>query len=78
MVKNILDFILARLISSRMARQNISSAGLRAIIANSRLELQIMKNIVNKPLTRQLNTEKHSANSISDPKRSNKLSSKLL
>ena len=74
MTKNILDLILARLISSRMERWYISS-GLRAIITNSGLELQCVKNIVNTPLTRQLKTEQHSANSISDPKMPNKLSS---
>ena len=77
MVKNILDFIFARLISSRMERQNISSGGLRAIIANSELKLQTMKNIVNTPSTRQLKVEWHSANSISEPKMPNKLSSEL-
>ena len=76
MIKNILDLILARLISSRMERRYVSS-GLRAIITNSGLELQSMKNIVNTPLTRQLKTEGHSANSISDPKRPNKLSSQF-
>ena len=76
MIKNILDLILARLISSRTERWYISSC-LRAIITDSGLELQCMKNIVNTPLTRQLKTEGHSANSISDPKRPNKLSSKL-
>ena len=77
MIKNILDFILARIISSRTERWYISSVGLRAIIANSRLKLQCMKNIVNMPLTRQLQMEQHSANSISDPKGPNKLSIKL-
>ena len=57
MIKNILDFILAQLISSRMERWNISSVGLRAIIAYSGLELQCMKNIVNTPLNRQLKSE---------------------
>ena len=57
MIKNILDFIRARLISSKMERQNVSSAGLRAIIANSRFELQSMKNIVNTSLTRQIKVE---------------------
>ena len=76
MIKYILDLILARLISSRMERWYISS-GLRAIITNSGLELRCVKNIVNTPLTRQLKTERHSANSISDPKRPNKLSSQF-
>ena len=39
MIKNILDFILARLISSRMERWYVISVGLRAIIADSGLEL---------------------------------------
>ena len=38
MIKNILNLILARLISSRMERWYVSS-GLRAIITASRLEL---------------------------------------
>ena len=77
MIKYILDLILARLISSRTERRYISS-GLRAIITNSRLELQCMKNIVNTPLTRQLKDgTTQRTNSISDPKRPNKLSSKL-
>ena len=76
MIKNILDLILARLISSRTERPYVSS-GLRTIITNSGLELRCMKNIVNMPLTRQLKTEGHSANSISDPKRPNKLSSQF-
>ena len=66
MIKNILDLILAQLISSRMERWYVSS-GLRAIITNSGLELPCVKNIVNTPLTRQLKMEGHSANSISDP-----------
>ena len=78
MIKNILDFILTRLISSRTERWYISSVGLRAIIANSGLELQYVNNIMNMPLARQLKTEQHSANSTSDPKGPNKLSSKLL
>ena len=56
MIKNVLDLILARLISSRTERWYVSS-GLRAIITNSGLELQCVKNIVNTPLTRQLKTE---------------------
>ena len=77
MIKNILDLILARLISSRTERRYVSS-GLRTIITDSRLELQGVKNTVNSPLTRQHKMKGHSANSISDPKRPNKLSSKLL
>ena len=76
MIKNILDLILARLISSRTERWYVGS-GLGAIITNSGLELQCVKNIVNTPLTRQLKMEGHSANSISDPKRPNKLSSQF-
>ena len=76
MIKNILDLILTRLISSRAERRYVSS-GLRAIITDSGLELQCMKNNVNMPPTRQLKMERHRANSISDPKRPNKLSSKL-
>ena len=56
MIKNILDLILARLISSRTERRYVSS-GLGAIITDSGLELRCMKNIVNMPLTRQLKTE---------------------
>ena len=77
MIKNILDLILAQLISSRTERWYVRSVGLRAIIASSGLELQCMKNIVNTPLVRQLKMARHSANSISDPKGPNKLSSKL-
>ena len=77
MIKNILDFILTQLISSRTERWHISSVGLRAIIADSGLELWCVENIVNTPLTRQLKMEWHGADSISDPKRPNKLSSEL-
>ena len=76
MINNILNLILAQLISSRTERWYVSS-DLRAIITNSRLELQCVKNIVNIPLTRQLQAEGHSANSISDPKRPNKFSSQF-
>ena len=76
MIKNILDLILTRLISSRTERWYVGS-GLGAIITNSGLELRSVKYIVNTPLTRQLKTEGHSANSISDPKRPNKLSSQF-
>ena len=76
MIKNILDLILARLISSRTERRYVSS-GLRTIITDGGLELRCVKNIVNIPLTRQLKMERHSANNISDPKRPNKLSSKF-
>ena len=77
MIKNILDLILARLISSRTERRYVSS-GLGTIITDGRLELQCVKNIVSTPLTRQLKTEGHSANSISDLKRPNKLSSQFM
>ena len=76
MIKNILDLILARLISSRTERRYIGS-GLRTIITDSGLELRSVKNIVNTPLTRQLKAEGHSANSSNDPKRPNKLSSQF-
>ena len=76
MINNILNLILARFISSRTERRYVSS-GLRAIITNSGLELRCMKSIVNTPLTRQLKTEGHSSNSISDLKRPNKFSSKI-
>ena len=76
MIKYILDLILAQLISSRTERWYISS-GLRAITTNSGLKLRCVKNIVNTPLTRKFKTEGHSANSGSDLKRPNKLSSKL-
>ena len=56
MIKNILDLILARLISSRAERRDVGS-GLGAIITNSGLELQCVKNIVNTPLTRQVKME---------------------
>ena len=56
MIKNILDLILARLISSRTERQYVGS-GLGAIITNNGLELQSMKNIVNTLLTGQLKAE---------------------
>ena len=74
MINNILDLILARLISSSMERWYVSS-GLRA---DSGLELYCVKNIVNTPLTRQLKMEGHSANSISDPKKPNKFSSQFM
>ena len=57
MIKNILNFILAQLISSRTERWYVSSVGLKAIIANTGLELRCMKSIVNTPVTRQLKME---------------------
>ena len=56
-IKNVLNLILAQLVSSRTERWYIRSIGLRAIIANNGLELQCMKNIMNTPLTRQLKME---------------------
>ena len=56
MIKYILDLILAQLISSRTERRYFSS-GIRAMITDSGLELQCVKNIMNMPLTRQFKTE---------------------
>ena len=77
MIKNIFDFVLVQLISSRMESWYVSCAGMRAIVANSGLKLQGMKHVVYTPLARQLKTEGYSTNSSNDPKRPNKLSSKL-
>ena len=76
MIQNVLDLILAQLISSRTERWYVSN-GLRTIITDGGLELRCVKNIVNTPLTRQLKMEGHSTNSISDPKRPNKLCSQF-
>ena len=54
MIKNIFDFVLARLVSSRMESWYVSCVGIRAIVANSGLELQGMEHIVHTPLARQL------------------------
>ena len=77
MIKNVFHIVLARLISSRMENWYISCIGIRAIVANSRLELRGMKHVMNTPLARQLKVKGHSANSSNDTKWSNKLSSKL-
>ena len=77
MIKNIFHFILAQLISSRTESWYIGRVGIRAIVANSRLELRCMKHIVYTPLARQLKMEGHGTDSSNDPKRPNKLSSKL-
>ena len=78
MIKDIFDFVLARLISSRTESWYVSCIGIRAIVANGRLELQCMKHVVYTPLARQLKMKGHSTNSSNDPKWPNKLSSKLL
>ena len=78
MIKNILDLILAQLISSRTESWYISCIGSRAIVANSGLKLQGMKHVMHRPLARQLKSKGHGTNSSNDPKWPNKLSSKLL
>ena len=78
MIKNIFYFVLTRLISSRTENWYVSCVGIRAIVANSGLELQSMKHVVHTPLARQLKAECHSADCSNDTKWSNKLSSKLL
>ena len=78
MIKYIFNFVLTQLISSRMESWYVSCVGIRAIVANGRLELQCMKHVVYMPLARQLKMERHSTNSSNDPKQPNKLSSKLL
>ena len=77
MIKNIFEFVLARLISSRTESCYISCIGIRAIVANSGLKLQGMKHVVYTPLARQLKAEGHGTDSSNNTKRSNKLSSKL-
>ena len=57
MIKDIFNFILARLISSRMENWYVSCIGIRAIVANSGLELRGMKHVMNMPLARQLKAE---------------------
>ena len=57
MIKDIFNFVLARLISSRTENRYISCIGIRAIVADSRLELQGMKHVVHMPLARQLKAE---------------------
>ena len=78
MIKNVFYFVLARLISSRTESWYVSCVGIRAIVANSGLELRGMKHVMNTPLARQLKVERHGTNSSNDTKRSNKLSSELL
>ena len=77
MIKNIFDFVLTRLISSRTESWYISCIGIRAIVANGGLKLQGMKHVMYTPLARQLKMEAHGTNSSNDPKWPNKLSSKL-
>ena len=78
MIKNIFYFVLARLISSRTENWYISCVGIRAIIADSGLELRGMKHVMYTPLARERKVKGHSADSSNDTKRSNKLGSKLL
>ena len=77
MIKVIFNFVLDRLISSRTENWYVSCIGIRAIVANSGLELRGMKHIMYMPLARQLKAKGHSADSSNDMKWSNKLSSKL-
>ena len=77
MIKNIFDFVLARFISSRMENWYVSCVSIRAIVANSGLKLRGMKHVMYTPLARQLKMEGHGTDSSNDPKRPNKLSSKL-
>ena len=78
MIKDIFYFVLARLISSRMEYWYISCIGIRAIVADSGLELRGMKHVMYTPLARQLKMKGHGTNSSNDLKWPNKLSSKLL
>ena len=57
MIKNIFDFVLAQLISSRTESWFVSCIGIRAIVANSGLKLQGMKHVVHTLLARQLKME---------------------
>ena len=77
MIKDIFYFVFARLISSRTENWCVSCVGIRAIVADSGLELRGMKHVMNTPLARQLKVKGHGTNSSNDPKRPNKLSSKL-
>ena len=77
MIKDIFYFVLAQLISSRAENWYVSRIGIRAIVADSGLELRGMKHVMNTPLGRQLKAERHSADSSNDTKWSNKLSSEL-
>ena len=75
MIKNVFHFVLARLISSRTENWYVSCIGIRAIVADSGLELRGIKHVMNMPLARQLKAKGHSTDSSNDTKRSNKLSS---
>ena len=77
MIKDIFYFVLARLISSRTENWYISCVGIRAIVADSGLELRGMKHVMYTPLARQLKAKGHSTDSSNDTKRSKKISSKL-
>ena len=57
MIKDIFYFVLAQLISSRTENWYVSRVGIRASVADSRLELQGMKHVVHTPLARQLKVE---------------------
>ena len=57
MVNNIFDFVLTQLVSSRTESWYISCIGIRAIVANSGLELQGRKHVMYMPLARQLKAE---------------------
>ena len=57
MIKDNFYFVLTRLISSRTENWYISCVGIRAIVADSGLELQGMKHVVHMPLARQLKAE---------------------
>ena len=67
MIKYVFNFILAQLISSRMERWYFGSVGIRAIVANSGLELRCMKHIEHEPLARQLKTEGHGTDGSNNP-----------
>ena len=72
MIKYIFHFVLARLISSRTQSWYVSCIGIRAIVANSGLELQGMKYVMYTPLARQLKTERHGTDSSNNLKWPNK------
>ena len=57
MIKDVFNFVFARLISSWMENWYVSCVGIRAIVANSGLELRGMKHVVHMPLARQLKAE---------------------
>ena len=77
MIKDIFGFVLARLISSRMENWYVSCIGIRAMVADSGLELRGMKHVMYTPLARQLKAKGHSADSSNNTKQSNKLSSEF-